>query len=253
MTWTCLTLIAGVLCAAPASAQKPSRGGEEAGACIASGSASLGTYFRTCVSSFGNVSEITGKSGVSNIFAEGYALCANLSLPAVDVSSASVGFNAPTTATSSSNIRTTADGRLKLTQTFTRDALEKEILITMTVRNQTASPITNVLVARFFDGDIAGTSSSDSYSATDKSVSAHQSYSHGGLNLAARTFNLPVAADIEAAADFDPLTSNCFASNPIWPTTPTPTAGDWAGWLTYVLGTINGGASKIVKFVYRIM
>ena len=247
----CVALVATVLGAVPASAQKPSRGGAEAGGCVTSGSASLGTYFRTCTSSFGNLDEITGKSGVSNIATEGYAICAG-STVAVDDGFSDVGFNVPTTATPTSNIRTTSDGRFKLTQTFTRDAAEKEILVTMTVRNQTAIHAPNVVVARFFDGDIASSPDGDSYAATDASVSAHEDYFAGGLNLAARTFNVPVQTDIEAFVDFDPLSSGCFASNAIFPTTPSG-SGDWAGWVTYFLGTINAGASKVVKFIYRIM
>ena len=251
LTWTCVVLVASVLGAAPASAQKPSRGAAEAGGCITSGSASLGTYFRTCTTSTGNLIEITGQSTVTNISTEGYALCAG-AMQSVDNSVTSVGFDAPTTSTPSSNVRTTSDGRFKLSQTFTRDAAEKEIVITMTVRNQTTAPIVGVALARFVDADIANSAGLVSYSATKTSIFAHEGYSADGLSLAARTLNFAVQADIEAFTDHDPIASGCFTTNAIYPTTPSP-SGDWAGWVTYVLGTINASASKVVKFVYRIM
>ena len=251
LTWTCAALVATVLGAAPASAQKPSQSGEEAGGCITSGSASLGTYFRTCTSSFGSVTEITGQSGVANMGSEGYAICAGTT-HAVESGGRDVGFSDPTTSTPSSNVRTTTDGRFRLTQSFTRDALEKEIIITMTVRNQSTAHIPSVYVARFFDGDIAGTPLEDKYSATRRSVFAHQNYAYGGLALSALTFNFSVQTDIVAFNDHNPLADGCFTGNAVYPVTPTG-SGDWVGWVTYYLGTINAGASKIIKFVYRVL
>jgi hypothetical protein len=93
------------------------------------------------------------------------------------------------------------------------------MVITMTVRNQTTTAIVGVL---------------------------------DGLSLSARTLNFLVQTDIQAFVDHDPISSGCFASNAVYPTTPTA-HGDWTGWVTYLLGTINAGASKVVKFVYRIL
>ena len=250
-TWMCVALMTTMIGAAPASAQTPSQAAAEAGGCTTSGSASLGTYFRTCTSSSGTLTEITGQSGVSNLKSEGYSLCAG-SMQSVDNGSSSPGFNPPTTSTQTSNVRTTSDGRLKLTQTFTRDAAEKEIIITMTVRNQTTSPVTGVALARFFDGDMGGSRFGDSYVAMRTSVVAHQGYIYDGLSLSARTLNFPVQTDIEEYDEHSPFFSGCFANTPIFPTTPSP-FGDWVGWVTYELGTINAGASKIVKFVYRVL
>ena len=252
VTWMCVVMVETALCATSVNAQKPGQDGEEAGGCITSGSASLGTYFRTCTSSVGSVSQVTGQSGVTNIGSEGYAICAGTTHAVESGAVGDVGFNDPTTSTASSNVRTTTDGRFRLTQSFTRDALEKEIIITMTVRNQTASAIANVYVARFFDGDIAGTPEGDKYSATNRSVFAHQDYANGGLALSALTFNFAMQTAIVAFNNHAPLTDGCFTRNAVFPVTPTA-AGDWVGWITYYLGTINASASKIVKFVYRVM
>ena len=252
LTWMCAAVVTTALCATPASAQKLSQDGEEAGGCITSGSASLGTYFRTCTSSFGSVTQVTGQSGgLTNMGSEGYAICAGTTR-AVESGGGDVGFNDPTTSTPSSNVRTTTDGRFRLTQSFLRDALEKEIVITMTIRNQTAAHIPNVYVARFFDGDIGGTPAGDKFAATRRSVFAHQDYANEGLALSSLTFNFSVQTDIVSFNDHTPLSDGCFTGNAVYPVTPTG-PGDWVGWVTYYLGTINAGASKIVKFVYRVL
>jgi hypothetical protein len=198
------------------------------------------------------VTTVTGQSGVSNIGSEGYAICAPGLTHAVESGAGDVGFNDPTTSTPSSNVRTTTDGRFRLTQSFTRDTLEKEIIITMTVRNQSATHIPSVYVARFFDGDVADTPGGDKYSATKRSIFAHQDYANGGLALSPLTFNFQVQTDIVAFSNHNPIADGCFTGDAVYPVTPTP-AGDWVGWVTYYLGTINAGASKIVKFVYRVL
>ena len=251
LTWMCAAVVTTALCATPASAQKLSQDGEEAGGCITSGSASLGTYFRTCTSSFGSLTAVTGQSGFTNMGSEGYAICAGTT-KAVESGVGDVGFNDPTTSTPSSNVRTTTDGRFRLTQSFTRDTLEKAIIITMTIRNQSAAAIPNVYVARFFDGDMANTPSGDKFAATRRSVFAHQDYANDGLSLTAITFNLGVQTDIVSFINHSPLADGCFTTDAVYPVTPTG-PGDWVGWVTYFLGTINAGASKIVKFVYRVL
>ena len=187
---------------------------------------------------------------MTNMGSEGYAICAGTTR-AVESGVGDVGFDDPTTSTPSSNVRTTTDGRFRLTQSFTRDALEKEIIITMTVRNQSAAHIPNVYLARFFDGDMANTPAGDKFAATNRSVSAHQDYANGGLALTALTFGLSAQTDIVAFNNHAPLSDGCFTGDAVYPVTPTG-PGDWVGWVTYYLGTINAGASKIVKFSYRV-
>ena len=253
LTWMCVALAATVFGAAPASAQKPSLGGEEAGGCLTSGSASLGTYFRTCTTAVGTVSAITGQSGVTNLASEGYGICTRATR-AIEVGYSNFGFNAPTSSTVSSNVRTTSDGRFRLTQSFTRDTVAKELVITMTVRNLTTSVIEDVKVARFFDGDIAGSATGDRYSATDRTVFAYQDsdYLRDGIALSARTFNFDTHPEIVPFDDFVPVLSGCFGGG-ILPANTTPAPGDWTGWMTYFIGNLNAGATKIVKFVYRVM
>ena len=254
-------LLAAIL-TSPAAAQtvsEPGRGlfkddpseGQEAGGCVQAGTGQ--GYFKTCTTGFGTLHEIRSPFGATDVLQiDGYALCSAFGVHGVEAGFyGSTGFLTPTTSTPTSNVRRTSDGRFQVTQTFLRDAVEKEIIITVTIRNLTTSSIPGVRFSRFFDADIVDTN--DYAGAAKESAFIWDRYSlepGRGLELSARTYTFPTEAHITDIANFNPLASGCTA--PVSWGNPGALK-DWTARVTYTIGTIAAGASKIVKFVYRMM
>ena len=140
-----------------------------------------------------------------------------------------------------------------MTQTFLRDALEKEIIITVTIRNQTTTAITGVKFTRSFDADVVD--ASDYAGATKASAFIYDKYGGEpgrGLELSARTYTYVTNAEIVPYTNFDPAVTGCTAAGAS-PNGLAPVFQDWTGRVTYTIGTIAASASKIIKFVYRVM
>ena len=234
-------------------------GGQEVGGCLQSG-AGL-SYFQTCISNTGNVYQMVSPAGtLDNIASEGYALCSSsgtyVSWGFGLSNSAELGFLAPTTATTSSNVRMTSDGRFRVSQTFLRDTVEKELIITMTVRNMLTVPVTGVYLSRFVDPDIQGATGDYAVDTLSSVFIFDPDTGNRGVLLSALTYVVPggqvVSSRSEGISTFNPLTGGCTGGSPPGPAFGG-TAGDWTGRVTYYLGTLNAGASKIVKFVYRML
>ena len=238
--------------------------GQEAGGCAQAGT--LDAYFKTCTTNWGTLSEITSPFGEDMLALEGYALCSLDGTKAVETGhGVGFGFGTPTTSTPTSNVRKTLDGKFQITQTFLRDAVEKEIIITVTIRNISTAAIQGVSFSRFFDADIyiggghdyAGTTRRSVFIWNKEDDIAPAGYSYNpekdrGLELTARTYTFPSQAQLVSYGSFNPLMDECLLKFPpdiIQPVSPN----DWTGRLSYAIGTIAAGASKIVKFVYRVM
>ena len=246
-----------VLSITPAVAQ-PGRGtfkddpssGEEVGGCTQTGVGQA--FFRTCTSSVGTLTEVTSPAGATNLIqSEGYAICSAFGVHGVETTFGSSGLGFPTISTQASNVRTTTDGVFRITQSFLRDALEKEIIITVTIRNMAAFAVSAVRFSRFFDVDV--TDLNDFSGATKESAFIWDKYSGDpgrGLELSARTYTIPSEAHIVLFDNFLPLTSGC---NPGVIFGAAGTFEDWTARVTYNIGTMAAGASKIMKFVYRMM
>ena len=131
-----------------------------------------------CVSVHGNIVSLKApKTGLEHIgiapVREGYVVCATMSngftQVSYDTANAESGFigsptiiepnpfNLPLTI-----IRTTVSN-LKVTQVFTANAADREVLITTTIQNPNFDS-RYVRFDRYFDGDLAGTAGGDIYS-----------------------------------------------------------------------------------------
>jgi hypothetical protein len=235
----------------PVTSKPDPSSGEEAGGCIQSGTGQA--FFRTCTTSYGTLSAIDSPAGAGDVMtSDGYALCSSGGIHGVEVGfGGGFGFGAPTTSTPTSNVRETTDGRFRVTHTFLRDPLEKEIIITVTLKNLMTTPINSVVYARFFDADMTDSLDFAGFTKASGFIWDQGGFEVGrGLELSARTYTFPTDAFIVRFANFDPVNTGC-ASGLI---SPNPGShDDWTVRVRYFLGNFGPGASKIVKFVYRMM
>ena len=153
--------------------------------------------------------------------------------------------------------RQSTDGKFELAQTFDWDPVEKEILITMTLKNISAASITSVRLSRYFRGLPGADVGDDVYDRDSDSVwgvdLGGSGTGHHGLMLSALTFTQTHTAFVEKYADWNPFSAGAQTAHKctaIAQAVPTP-AGDYVGRVTYALGTLSAGASKTVQFVYR--
>jgi len=221
--------------------------------CFQSGSGA--TFFRPCVSIHGNLYSLQAPSGSEHINAgtviEGYGICSNLGY-VYDAGYREAGFGAQTvTQPSGANtfplsIARTGGG-FRVTQTYARDATQREFNITMAVRNTTSSSITSVKVVRFFDGDIDFDNFNNVY---DHSADAVWGRNVHGVELQAVSLATSHAVAIES---FTELNDNLAGGLCNIPTNAGPVSGDYAGAVYYNFGSIAAGATKTVKFTYRIL
>lgn len=141
--------------------------------------------------------------------------------------------------------RSTCDGAWELTQTFTRNLVNHELTITMTLKNTSGGQnYTNVELARYFDGDVDGTTSGDRYNRTYDSVHAQEGV-FDNLMLTALTFNSSHTTAVHTFNGWNRAVTTQASS-----ATPTA-AGDFVGRITYQLGTVNNNTQRIVKFLYK--
>lgn len=153
--------------------------------------------------------------------------------------------------------RQSTDGKLELTQTFNWDTAQKEIIITMTLKNISAGTLSAVKLARYFDGDLDGSSSivgeelDDLYDQDSDSVWGRDSgtgVGRHGVMLTALTFATSHTTVVQKYTEFLPDTPGCTAS----PAAAVPTTpGDYTGRVQYALGTLNAGQSKTVQVLYH--
>jgi hypothetical protein len=226
-------------------------------------SGSGATFMGICFSNHGNLVRFESPAGFVHLSViEGYALCSGDPFqPAQGFDSGTVeaGFNPATISQPNGPntfpltiTRTTTDGAFRLQQTFARDSVEKDVTITMVLRNISAAPIADVFLTRYFDGDIDNFAANDFYDQTLDSVWGKESFgaSGHGLMLTALTFGTSHGTDIESFTDWK--RTNGSTCRPPFGSQGGPVGeGDFVGRLTYELGTLNAGQSKTVRVLYR--
>lgn len=228
-----------------ATATQPGGPAPEATNCKKNFSSGAGnTFLGWCFSDAGNIMKFESPANQEHIrngtFIEGYALCATGVPDAFDNGERGANFGAPTYPNPNSVRRNTPT--FQLDQTFSQNTAEKLVTVSMTVKNVTGSPKTNVRLSRFVDLDMNGTPSDDRW---DRSVASIVALQNNMLALTARSFEINKVSVVETVTDlFDD--TGCDASSPL----PVPSTGDLAGRVTYSLGTINPGQSKTVVFRY---
>jgi hypothetical protein len=138
---------------------------------------------------------------------------------------------------------------LRLTQTFSRDTTEKDVTITMTLTNLSAASMPDIVLVRYFDGDIGGTAGGDRWARSADSVWGWEDGSGHGLMLTALS---PGVAHLTAVQTFAVWQSEAHQDCSGFGNSVTPTApGNFVGRLTYLMGSFNPGQSKTVSVLYR--
>jgi hypothetical protein len=222
--------------------------------CFQSGSGA--TFYRPCVSVHGNVYSIQAPSAAEHInngtVVEGYGICSNTGY-VYDAGDSESGFGAQSISQPNgpntfplSIVR--SGGGWRVTQTYARDATQREFNITMAVKNTTTSTKSNVEIARFFDGDLDNDASNDVYDSTGDAVFARDVH---GLALQAVSLATTHFTAIETFGD---LLLNGLAGGVCnIPNTTGPVTGDYSGVVYYTFSSVAAGATKTVKFTYRVI
>jgi hypothetical protein len=215
------------------------------------------TLFNFCLSNHGNIVRLTSPVNFEHIAvgttAEGYVVCdLTGGVNYHDTASLEAGWNAPSSVSLPGTlpftvVRTTTDGRFTLTQVFNRNTVEKEIRIDMTVRNNTAQQ-RNVLLLRYFDGDVNNDPGDDRYARTRDAVWAWEDRQTGlfhGLKLRTRSHGLDHDTFVQT---FPGTRTTCSPA----PLAATPTGlGDFVGSMQHRLVNIPAGGSVTVSVIYE--
>ena len=229
---------------AEAATQPAGPAGEASNCRKTTTSGSGNTYLSWCFSDTGNIMKFESPVGQEHIrngtFLEGYAICATGVPDAFDNASSGANFGAPSFPNANSVRRSTP--AFQLDQTFSQNAVEKLVSVSMTVKNVSGSVKTNVRLSRFVDIDMNGSPSDDRW---DKSVASTVALQSNMLALTARSFEVNKVSTVETFGDLADDTG-CDATTPL----AVPSTGDNAGRVTYSLGNINPGQSKTVIFRY---
>jgi hypothetical protein len=141
--------------------------------------------------------------------------------------------------------RQTTDAKFRLTQTFEWDTTERDVTITMILKNISASAISSIQLARYFEGNLDNTGGNDIYDRSNDSVWGRETHA---LSLTALTQTISHLTAVETLNNWSSSTrSTCAPIHAVVPNGP----GFFVGRLTYNLGSISPKASKTVKMLYR--
>jgi hypothetical protein len=216
-----------------------------------------------CVSEHGNIARLTSPAAAPEhirigTIREGYAVCAAVAAgaaPAVsyDSANAEAGWQAAVTIVQPNGANTLplcitrrTVGNLELQQCFSHVANEREVDITMTLRNLSGAARYSVTLDRYFDGDIAADAGDDRYTRSADAVWGED----GVHTLALADINGLAFPHTVAVHTFAGFLAN--ACNQASVATPTA-AGDFVGRLSYQFGTLVANASRSIRVQYRKM
>jgi len=217
------------------------------------------------VSDHGNLVSFESPAGQEAVFNgnEGYVVCSGGggTIHGHDTGPVEANFGAPTFSQPNGAgtfpltvTRDTTDGKFRLKQVWNKpDAVEKDVTVTMTLKNISSSTIFTATVARTGDFDV-GTTSNDQGAATgdstwlwDDRFAADQP--PGGLMLTALSFGTTHFTRIETKTAWNNTRDECLANE-----VQTPTAvQDLTMRVFYFVGNLSAGQSKSVKFEYGRM
>lgn len=221
--------------------------------CFTSGSGV--TFLKVCITENGNISFLESPAGKVHINSrEGYAVCSvDLGIFTVfgfDMNIAAEGWG-PAIVSDNKRIitRTTLDGMFQLKQTFTVLPAAPGVDVKMELKNLSQTTFHDVMIARYFDGDIDGQPVNE-YSHTNGAVWGL--YLHGLMLNPAPVANVNFSSMMAKFADWDPLGSGpktgrgCFTN-----LAPFNSSGDYVGGIRAGWGEIKPGQTKTVTFHYR--
>ena len=218
------------------------------------------------VSDHGNLMSFESPQGQEAVFGgnEGYVVCSGGggTIHGHDTGPLEAGFGPPTFSQPNGAgtfpltvTRNTTDGKLQLKQVWNKpDAAEKDVTVTMTLKNLSSSSIPTATIARTGDFDV-GTLSNDQGAATaDSAWQWDDRFAADsppvGLMLTALTLGISRDPHIETRSAWNDTRDGCLANEVL---TPTTSAQDLTMRVFSIVGNLSAGQSKSVKFEYGRM
>lgn len=201
-----------------------------------------------CVSNEGNLVRFTSPAGFEHIavggISEGYVVCTSATGNYWDTALSASGWGPPIVlALSGSGItirRTTTDGRFQLDQKWSRDNLERDLTVMMSLTNFGATQ--NVFLLRTSDPDVDNDFSDDRF---DKSAHAGWTRDFNAVTMSNLTLTVPHSVIMSNPA---PIVSSC---SPAFQVGVPGGPGDPGISILYNLGTMATGKKKVVRVSYR--
>jgi hypothetical protein len=237
--------------------------------CFTSGSGA--TFLKVCITERGNISLFESPAGKVHLnVREGYILCSNRlatrGVHGFDAGSAQVGWAAPTVSQPGGPgtlpliiTRNSFDGVVELKQTFKVVPAEREVNITMAVKNRsTQATLPKVVLDRYFDGDING-ETQNFYDRTGESVwrlpgSAIGSTGNNGLMLTqapSAVVIFPSSGTPQRFVDWNPNGTSLQLARQCAGVSQFFDRDDSVGRVSLSLGDIAPGQTKSVTFRYH--
>ena len=206
---------------------------------------SAAAAFTVCISNHGNLHNLVSPAGAEHVaggYGEGYHLC-YAGGRYYDLGFGEEGWNAPIviSATTSKVVleRTTTDNRFTLTQTWTRDLVERDVTVTNVLKANIAS--NGVLFIRYLDVNANGDATDDA-----------EDYSRFGYYI--RDVDAVTGTDVSRSSDsvwVGTFSGTC-APIDVQPTPEGATGDDRLGMIRYNGGNMAAGSKKTWKVTYRV-
>ena len=220
--------------------------------CFTSGSGE--TFLKVCITENGNISWLESPAGVVHLkMREGYAVCTwngTGTVHGYDVNFAAAGWGPPTVSDNKRVItRTSLDGLIELKQTFTIVPAWRGVDVKMEIKNLSPVAMPNVIVARYFDGDIDGNVDNKTFHTNEASWLTWGRVL--SLTVAAQT-NTYVAPYSALYSEWNPLGAGAkhgsYCSSDV---AASGQSGDYVGGLTSTLINIKPGQTRTLTLSYR--
>lgn len=220
------------------------------------------------LTSAGNIASFTSPAGYQHMFSDGYEVChtnpvGGAFLSAYDYDGSSVGWNAPTTTSTSPFTirRTSTDNQVQLTQIYKFVPAERAIQVTMQVKNITGGTMTTLIVRRLADIDV-DSYGANGYAGVDQNVwlsdtrsAVHAIVPEQIATTAGREAHSMVLRSLSATGTtqsfVDTLTNSGVGSCNQTPVDlSAPFTGDGVGGAYYQYFNVAAGATKTAKVEY---
>jgi hypothetical protein len=236
--------------------------------CFTSGSGA--TFLKVCITERGNISYFESPAGRVHVRErEGYVLCSDFfateGVHGFDAGSAQLGWADPTVSQPNGPgtlpliiTRNSFDGLVQLKQTFKVIPPEREVEITMAVKNLSASAtLPDVKLNRYFDGDVDG-QTSNRYDVTGHSVwgiSRLSTNDYNGLMLTQAPSSVVIFSfpHIQTFEEWNPNGDSLQRARKCGGNSVFAPPSDFVGRLSTFIGDILPGQTKSVTYRYHGM
>jgi hypothetical protein len=230
--------------------------------CFSSGSGT--TFLKICITNNGNVSWIESPAGKVHLQSrEGYAICSDVGYPSktihgFDANLAANGWGVSAVSQPGGVgtfpliiTRQSLDGLIQFKQTFTLNAAERGVDIKMEIENISATLLPNVIMSRYFDGDVDG-SVTNTYSASRDSDWGRGPEARGLMLTSDPASWANFTGEGMKYSDWDPFgAGQQYARGCGYAVPNSNNVGDFVGGLHLDLFDLNPGQTRTITLRYR--